>query len=156
MPNITRNIHCTLIENKKTLAVAESCTGGMLSALLTARSGSSEFFILGAVVYSNSAKNRILKIPRALIDKNGAVSRPIALAMAKNVRRIAQADYGVGITGIAGPGGAVAGKPVGTVFIAVSSRRKTICRKFQLRGTRRAIQRRSCQEALKLLLRLIK
>jgi nicotinamide-nucleotide amidase len=156
MQLIAAETHKLLIKDKKTLAVAESCTGGLLSSLLTSRSGSSGFFILGVVVYSNLSKTLILKVPASYINKHGAVSRPVAIALATNVRAIAKTDYGIGITGIAGPTGAIPGKPVGTVFIAVSSKAKTVCRRFRFKGARSAIRRQSAFAALKLLRQIIK
>jgi nicotinamide-nucleotide amidase len=155
MQHLAAAIHKSLIRNKKTLAVAESCTGGLLSYILTDLPGSSNFFILGAVVYSNFSKRSILKIPVSVISRHGAVSRPVATALARNIRRIAKTDYGLGITGIAGPTGAVPGKPVGTVFIAVSSKTKTKCLRFQFKGSRTSIRRQSSQAALKLLQTII-
>ncbi len=151
MLSLLKEIHVFLVKNKKTLSVAESCTGGLLSSLLTNRSGSSEFFTLGVVVYSNFSKNKLLKIPLSVINNRGAVSRQVAVALAENVRHLAKSSYGIGITGIAGPTGAVAGKPVGTVFISISNKNKAICRRFQFRGTRSAIRRQSALTALKLL-----
>ncbi len=153
---IAADIHKLLIKNKRTLAIAESCTGGLLSSLLTSRPGSSKYFILGVVVYSNFSKSLILKIPSSLINKHGAVSRPVAIALAANIRDIAKTDYGIGITGIAGPTGAVPDKPVGTVFIAVSSKAKTKWLRFQFRGSRCAIRRQAAFAALKLLQKIIK
>jgi nicotinamide-nucleotide amidase len=147
--------HKLLIKNKQTLAVAESCTGGLLSSILTSRSGSSEFFILGAVAYSNFSKHLLLKVPMSLINKHGAVSSPVAQEMAKNVRKLAKTDYGVSITGIAGPTGGTPAKPVGTVFISVSSKMKLICRKFQFQGPRSSIRSQSAISALKLLQQII-
>ncbi len=151
MPSILKEIRAFLVKNKKTLSVAESCTGGLLSSLLTNHSGSSKFFTLGVVVYSNFSKHKILKIPLSVINNYGAVSRQVDIALAKNVRRVAKTSYSIGITGIAGPTGAVAGKPVGTVFISISGKNKTICRRFQFRGARSTIRRQSALTALKLL-----
>jgi len=155
MQDIAAKIHKLLIRMKQTLAVAESCTGGLLSSLLTNRSGSSDFFILGAVVYSNFSKHLLLKIPLTVINKRGAVSRTVAVALSRNIRRAAKTDYGLGLTGIAGPAGAAPRKPVGTVFIAASSKSKTICRRFQFQGSRSSIRRQSVTAALKLLKEII-
>ncbi|MDD4953711.1 MAG: CinA family protein [Candidatus Omnitrophica bacterium] len=149
--NIARQIHKLLIKNELTVAVAESCTGGLVSSYLTQNSGSSRYFLLGATVYSNQAKIDILGIPETLIARKGAVCAEVALNMAKRIRKIASSDFGVGITGIAGPGGATQGKPVGTVFIAVASKDKSIYKRFQFSGNRTAIRKRSVMGALKLL-----
>ncbi|MCX5707476.1 MAG: CinA family protein [Candidatus Omnitrophica bacterium] len=155
MQDIAAKTHKLLIKNKQTLAVAESCTGGLLSSILTSRSGSSEFFVLGVVVYSNLSKQLLLKVPMSMLNKRGAVSRPVAITLAQNIRNFAKTDYGIGITGIAGPTGGTAAKPVGTVFISVSSKTKLICRRFQFKGTRSFIRQQSCLWALKLLQKII-
>jgi len=151
MKNTSLQLHKLLIDQKKTLAVAESCTGGLLSSLLTRHPGSSKYLYASVVTYNNRAKEKILKIPKQLISKKGAVSEEVARRMAASVRLIGRSEYGVGITGIAGPAGGSKRKPVGTVFIAVSSKKKTVCKKFQFKGTRVKIQRLSAIRALKLL-----
>ncbi len=156
MREISAKTHKLLIKRKQTLAVAESCTGGLLSSILTGRSGSSKFFILATIVYSNFSKHLLLKVPMSMINKHGAVSSPVAQKMAENIRQLAKTDYGISITGIAGPTGGTAAKPVGTVFISVSSKTKTICRRFQFKGSRSSIRQQSCLSALKLLLEIIK
>ncbi len=152
MKPIITKIHNFMIKNNKTIAVAESCTGGIISSSLTELSGSSKYFILGAVTYSNKTKENILKIPHKVIVENGAVSEAVALLMAKNIRKIAKADFGIGITGIAGPTGGSPQKPIGTVFIAVSDENKTICKKFKFKGTRSQIRKKSALEAFELFL----
>jgi nicotinamide-nucleotide amidase len=151
MESIANQIHKSLIKSKKTLAVSESCSGGLLSHLLTSIPGSSGFFLLGVVSYSNAAKTKVIKVPRSMILRYGAVSKRVAVAMAKNIRIIAGADFGIGITGIAGPAGNAPGKPVGTVFIAVTSRKKAICRKFHFKGNRAYVKRESALRSLRLL-----
>jgi len=153
MQNITGYIHKSLLKTGKTVAAAESCSGGILSGLLTQYSGSSRYFILGVVAYSNQSKVNILKIPASTIEKKGAVSKETASLMAKNIRRIARTDLGIGITGIAGPTGATPGKPVGTVFICVTNKNRTICKKFIFRGNRATIRKQSALKALDLLRR---
>ena len=103
-----------------TIAVAESCTGGLLASRLTDVPGSSAYVDRGVVCYSNRAKTELLGIAETLIAEHGAVSEPVARAMAEAIRAQARADVGVGVTGIAGPGGGTAEKPVGTVAIAVA------------------------------------
>lgn len=151
MEQLIRKIHNFLLKNNKTIAVAESCTGGMISSCLTKLSGSSKYFILGAVTYSNKAKEKILKIPHKVIVKNGAVSEAVALLMAKNIRKIAKTDFGIGITGIAGPTGGSLQKPIGTVFIAISDKNKTICKKSQFKGARANIKKQAALKAFDLL-----
>ena len=151
MEHIVNQIHLSLIKNKKTIAIAESCTGGLLSSFLTHISGSSQYFILGVIAYSNQAKARVLKIPTSLILKKGAVSYAVAKKMAQAVRKLARADLGIGITGIAGPTGGTPQKPVGTVFICIDTKNKKLCRKFQFKGNRTAIRKKTALTALKVL-----
>jgi nicotinamide-nucleotide amidase len=148
---IIEKIHNRLIRQAKTIAVAESCTGGQLSSFLSSLPGSSNYFLLGVVTYSNKSKEMILDIPSKTISSYGAVSQPIAILMAKNIRKITHADFGLSITGIAGPAGATAAKPVGTVFIALATKNKTLCRLFLLPGQREDIRKKSVGEALRLL-----
>lgn len=105
----------------RTVATAESCTGGLLSAILTEHGGSSDVYRGGTTVYSNEAKSILADVPPQLIHSHGAVSSVVAAALARGARERLGADIGVGITGIAGPGGATPGKPVGLVYVAVDS-----------------------------------
>jgi nicotinamide-nucleotide amidase len=136
---------------KATLAVAESCTGGMLSKQLTDIPGSSGYFLGGVVSYSNAVKSAVLKVPPALIKKWGAVSRPVALAMAKGVRAGAGSTWGLGITGIAGPSGATSAKPLGLVYIGLSGPGHERTLECRFRGSRDAIRQRAVIAALNLL-----
>jgi nicotinamide-nucleotide amidase len=136
-----------------TLAVAESCTGGLLAQRLTDIPGSSKYFIEGVVTYANDAKVRALDVEPILLLEHGAVSAPVAEAMAEGIRRRAETDFGVSITGIAGPGGGTDEKPVGTVFIAIASEAGTEHRKLKLPGDRQLIRWRASQAALDLLRR---
>lgn len=155
MEFLVKKIHTGLIKNQKTIAVAESCTGGLLSELLTALPGSSQSFLLGVITYSNQSKNTVLKIPIQTIMKYGAVSAIVAQKMARAIRKIAKTDFGIGITGIAGPTGATFGKPVGTVFIAIAAKNKNICKKFIFKGTRSEIKKTAALKALYLLGKLL-
>ncbi|MFA4993624.1 MAG: CinA family protein [Candidatus Omnitrophota bacterium] len=148
---ILSKIHNKLLSRKKTIAIAESCTGGLLCATLTKNPGASGYFLLGVVAYSNSSKEKILQIPAKFISKYGAVSRKVAISMAENIRKIAKADLGISITGVAGPGGSTLNKPVGTVFICLSAKNKNTCRLFSFPGNRLSIRNKSTQEALRLL-----
>ncbi|HEY0079465.1 MAG TPA: competence/damage-inducible protein A [Pyrinomonadaceae bacterium] len=136
-----------------TLAVAESCTGGLISGRLTEVPGSSTYFMEGVVAYSNEAKVRLLGVPADLIGEHGAVSAPVAEAMAEGVRLRAETDFGLSITGIAGPGGGSEEKPVGLVYIALSDDAHTEHRKLLLPGDRQLIRWRASQAALDLLRR---
>jgi len=130
----------SFLKHKKTLAIAESCTGGLTANRITNIPGSSKFFIMGITAYSNQAKTSLLNVAPSLIAKHGAVSKPVAVAMAKGIREISNSTIGIGITGIAGPTGDTKKKPVGTVFIALSTPQKTICKRFQFSGSREDIK----------------
>ena len=153
--DIIRQIHKLLINKKKTIAVAESCTGGLISAALTSLSGSSRYLILGITSYSNKAKEVVLKIPHSVIKKNGAVSKETAELMAKNVRNIAKAQVGISTTGIAGPTGGTAEKPVGTVFICLSTEGTLRTKKLVLKGNRQSIRKQTLKASLNLIKKYI-
>jgi len=136
-----------------TLAVAESCTGGLLGSRITDVPGSSDYFLLGVVAYSNRAKVELLDVSQDLIESYGAVSEEVAKAMALGVRKKGDADYGIGITGIAGPSGGTEEKPVGLVYIGLSTRSKTFARRFVFSGERLRIKRFATQMALDILRR---
>jgi nicotinamide-nucleotide amidase len=136
-----------------TLAVAESCTGGMLGARLTRVPGSSDYFRGGIVAYANDAKQELLGVPAALIAAKGAVSEEVALAMARGARAKLGAEVAVSVTGIAGPGGGSEEKPVGLVFLAFAGKGKEVCRRLFLPASRELIRERSTLLALDLLRR---
>ncbi|HYN84271.1 MAG TPA: competence/damage-inducible protein A [Pyrinomonadaceae bacterium] len=136
-----------------TLAVAESCTGGLIAQRLTEVPGSSTYFMEGAVTYSNESKVRLLGVPMDLIAEHGAVSAEVAEAMAEGARLRAQTDFGLAVTGIAGPGGGSEEKPVGLVYIALSDDAHTEHRRIMLPGDRHLIRWRASQAALDLLRR---
>jgi nicotinamide-nucleotide amidase len=126
-----------LTERKMTIAVAESCTGGLITNRLTDVSGSSEYLERGLVTYSNQAKINLLDVPAEVIEKHGAVSEETARLMAEGVRKIAGTDLGLSSTGIAGPTGGSKEKPVGTVYIALADSKQTICRHYSYRWDRK-------------------
>ena len=143
-----------LTEKGATLALAESCTGGLLAKRLTDRVGSSAYFVEGLVTYSNEAKERLLGVPHELLVEHGAVSEPVARAMAEGVREDADTDYGLSITGVAGPDGGTEEKPVGLVFVGLSDVRGTVAEKLDLSAwarSREAIRERSANRAFDLL-----
>ncbi|MEN6371248.1 MAG: competence/damage-inducible protein A [Armatimonadota bacterium] len=140
-----------LIEKKLTLALAESCTGGLLSNRITNIPGSSAALLAGIVAYSNESKVKFLGVPRDIIEKHGAVSHETAKAMASGVRIATGANIGMGITGIAGPGGATATKPVGLVYIAISSEGEESSVEYRFAGSRLDVKARSAQAALVML-----
>ena len=136
----------------RTLVSAESCTGGGIGAALTAVPGSSEVYKGGIISYTNWVKANVLHVPQALLDTVGAVSAPVAEAMAKGAREVLRADVAVSVTGLAGPGGDEYGNPVGTVFLGYSDEKETIFREFHFRGDRDAVRSQALEEALKLVL----
>lgn len=140
----------------KTLAVAESCTGGLIGAAITSVSGSSECFIGGVISYSNELKEKLLGVDRSLLQRHGAVSEEVAAAMAVGVSRTTGADYSLSITGIAGPGGGTDEKPVGLVYIGLAGADETVIRRFVFEGNRSAVRSSAVEEALKLLLESLK
>ena len=142
-----------LISNKDTIAVAESCTGGMISQLLTNIPGSSDYMKGGIVAYSNQAKTDLLKVPSTMIEKFGAVSEEVAGKMAQGVRELSETTFGLGVTGIAGPDGGTAEKPVGTVFVSLSDKKQTVVKRCSFTGDRAQIRLISSHTALDLVRR---
>jgi nicotinamide-nucleotide amidase len=143
-----------LEERGATLALAESCTGGLLAKRLTDMPGSSAYFIEGLVTYSNESKERLLGVPHDLIVEHGAVSGPVARAMAEGARTVSGADYGLSVTGIAGPDGGTEEKPVGLVFVGISDQEGTFAEKLDLTAwarSRDSIRERSANRAFDLL-----
>ena len=140
-----------LCSRRLTIATAESCSGGLLSSRLTDIPGSSAYMQQGVVCYTNESKTQWLSVPATLIEEHGAVSEPVAKAMAAGIRAKAAADIGVGITGIAGPGGGTPEKPVGTVAIAVTTPLAERVRTFQFFGGRDLVKFQSSQAALNML-----
>jgi nicotinamide-nucleotide amidase len=137
-----------LREHGMTIAVAESCTGGLLASRLTDVPGSSAYVDRGVVCYSNQAKTELAGVPEALIREHGAVSEPVAKAMAEGIRSRAGTNIGIGITGIAGPGGGTPEKPVGTVAVAVAVDDEIRVRTFQFIGSREMVKFQAAQSAL--------
>jgi nicotinamide-nucleotide amidase len=137
-----------LRERTLTIAVAESCTGGLLASRLTDVPGSSDYVERGVVCYSNRAKTELVGVPEEMIREHGAVSEPVAQAMAAGIRARAGTNIGIGITGIAGPGGGTAEKPVGTVAVAVVGDEETRVRTFQFLGGRDMVKFQAAQSAL--------
>lgn len=140
-----------LWEKEKTLALAESCSGGLLSHRLTNIPGSSTYFLAGLVTYSNEAKMQLLGVEAKVLEAKGAVSAEVATQMASGVRRLCKADIGIGITGIAGPGGDTPQKPVGLTFIALNAESIDYVRRYEFWGSRQDIKERATQTALSLL-----
>ena len=140
----------------KTLAVAESCTGGLLSERLTRVAGSSNYFLGGTVCYSNELKTKLAAVPAQLIEKHGAVSKSVARALAEGIRRRTGDYIGIGITGVAAPGGGTGEKPVGLVFIALADERGLQVREFRFPGDRERVRQLTTTAALEIIRRRIR
>jgi PncC family amidohydrolase len=134
-----------------TVATAESCTGGMISAALTSVAGSSAYFMGGVVAYDNSIKKRLLKVPAKILEKHGAVSSETAIAMARGVRKLMRADCSVSVTGIAGPGGGTKVKPVGLVYIGIAFGESALCFECRFSGSRETIRNKTSAAAIRFL-----
>ena len=136
----------------KTLVTAESCTGGGIGAALTAISGSSAVYKGGIISYTNWVKRHFLNVSQDVLDTLGAVSAPVAQAMAKGARENLQADVAVSVTGLAGPGGDEFGNPVGTVFVGYADAKKVVSRHYVFAGDREAVRNQAAEAALRLIL----
>lgn len=150
-PPLAARLGDRLARRGLTLALAESCTGGLLGARLTDAEGASRFFTAGLTTYSDGAKTDLLGVPDSLISQHGAVSEPVARAMAEGARAATAADVALAITGVAGPGGGSAEKPVGTVWIAAALGATVTTRRFTFNGDRAAIRDAAVEQALILL-----
>lgn len=139
-----------------TLATAESCTGGMLGAKITAIPGSSDVYVGGVVSYSNEIKKNVLRVPEEFLEVHGAVSWQVAEAMAEGVRDLCGSSVGIGITGIAGPGSDGTEKPVGLVFIGYCDEHRIVNERFLFMGTRDEIRRAACKQARGMILKYLK
>ena len=137
------------------LSIAESCTGGLIGHRITNIPGSSDYFDGGVITYSNDAKRELLKVPEETITTYGAVSRQTAVAMAEGIRKLRGVEIGIGVTGIAGPAGGTEAKPVGLVYIALSSPVRVECKEFRFNGDREMIKLQASEAALNMIRRLL-
>ena len=157
MKKLSQKVVEFLSKKKLKISLAESCTGGLLSSSITSISGSSKVFTFGFVTYSNRAKTNILKVPKKIIIKHGAVSYQTCLSMVKNLNRISKTDISLSITGVAGPKGGTKKKPIGLVFIGIKKGNKTLVKKFLFKNKKRSlIQRATVNKALNLILSFAK
>jgi nicotinamide-nucleotide amidase len=155
--NLNQKVVTVLKRKRLEISIAESCTGGMLSSAITSISGSSKVFILGLVTYSNQAKISVLKVPKKIIQRYGAVSIQCCLSMVNNLYKISKSKICISITGVAGPKGGSKQKPVGLVYIGIKVGKKVIVNKCNFKNKRRVyIQRQTVKKSLSLLLKLIK
>ena len=153
MKQISENLVKSLKKKKLTLAIAESCTGGLLSSSITGIGGSSKVFKFGLVTYSNKSKNKILKVPNKIIKKYGAVSIQCCLSMVNNLSKIGKSNISISVTGIAGPGGGSKNKPVGLVYIGLKKGNKVKVNKYLFKKKGRSyIQKATVKKSLKLIL----
>jgi PncC family amidohydrolase len=152
---LAKKVAFILIRKNQTLSLAESCTGGLLTHWLTNVPGSSKFLKVGIVAYANEAKEKLLRVSHSTIEKHGAVSLPTIQQMAKGARLILKTDFGIAISGIAGPTGATAKKPLGLTFIAISSKKKTQSFKFIFNGSRLSVKKQAATKALNLFFNLL-
>ena len=145
-----------MIKKKLKISFAESCTGGMLSSAVTSISGSSKVFDMSFITYSNKAKMSILKVPKKIITKHGAVSKECCLSMVKNLSKISKANISVSITGIAGPNGGTKSKPVGLVYIGIKKGNKIIIKENFFKNTNRvSIQKATVINSLEIINKII-
>ena len=157
MNKLSQKVVKLLTKKKLKISFAESCTGGLLSSAITSISGSSKIFTLGLITYSNQSKISILKVPKSIIKKNGAVSYETCLSMVKNLSKISKTSISVSITGVAGPKGGTKLKPVGLVFIGIKKGNKTLVRRYLFKNKKRnSIQRATVVKSLNLILSFIK
>jgi len=155
--NLNQKVFNILKKKKLKISLAESCTGGLLSSSITSIKGSSNVFSMGLVTYSNQSKITILKIPKKIIQKYGAVSVQCCLSMLKNLSKISKSKICISITGIAGPKGGTSIKPIGLVYIGIKIRKKIFINKCNFKNKGRLfIQKQSVKKTLNLLLKLIK
>ena len=149
-------LHKKFIKKKISISVAESCTGGLLSSKFTKLSGSSEYFQMGLVTYSNKAKIKILKVKKKIIDKYGSVSPECCRSMVQNLSKISKSKINISITGIAGPSGGTKDKPVGLVYIGLIKGNKTIVSKnYFMKKERESIQNKTVEKCIKLIQKII-
>jgi len=156
MKNLSQKLVKILSKKKLKVSIAESCTGGLLSSSITSISGSSKVFTVGLVTYSNQAKINILKVPKKIIVKNGAVSYETCLSMVKNLNKISKTNISLSITGVAGPKGGTKEKPVGLVYIGIKKGKKIIIKKNIFKNkNRNSIQKSTVNQAHKMIINLI-
>jgi len=153
MANDPKSVAKLFIRKKWTLSIAESCTGGLITHSLTNIPGSSRYIRGGIIAYANALKRNVLNVTAETIKRHGAVSQETAIEMAQGMRRLSRSRAALAITGIAGPGGGSATKPVGTVFISCAVGRHVYFKKFRFAGSRRTVKEKARQAALHFLLK---
>ena len=157
MIKLAKKVVKLLSKKRLKISFAESCTGGLLSSSITSISGSSKVFTIGLVTYSNLSKINILKVPKKILIKHGAVSYETCSSMVKNINKISKTNISLSITGVAGPKGGTRRKPVGLVFVGIKKGNKTLIKKFLFKNKKRSsIQKATVNKALNLILSFAK
>jgi PncC family amidohydrolase len=155
LPELATRLQELAIERRVTVGTAESCTGGLVGHAITANPGSSDYYRGGVISYADEVKSSLLDVPPEAIERHGAVSAQVAVAMAEGARRRVGCDYGVAVTGVAGPDGGSAAKPVGLTYVAAAGPDGDQVRRFVWDGDRAANKERSAAAALRLLIETI-
>ena len=157
MKVLSKRIVNKLVKKKLLISFAESCTGGLLASKITSVSGASKVLNLSLIAYSNQSKINILKIPKKVIKRYGAVSKQVCLSMVKNIYKISKSNISLSITGIAGPDGGTKNKPVGLVYVGIKKGNKILIKKFLIKNKGRDyIQKTAVEKSLKLILAAVK
>ena len=157
MKKFSQKVVKLLKKKKLKISVAESCTGGMLSGAITSVSGSSKVFTIGLVTYSNQSKNRLLKVPKQIIKKHGAVSVQCCFSMVNNLSKISKSNIAVSITGIAGPSGGTKQKPIGLVYIGIKKGNKVKINRYLFKNKgRSSVQKAAVKKSLELVFNILK
>ena len=157
MKVLSKMIVNKLVKKKLLISFAESCTGGLLASKITSVSGASKVLNLSLIAYSNQSKINILKIPKKVIKRYGAVSKQVCLSMVKNIYKISKSNISLSITGIAGPDGGTKNKPVGLVYVGIKKGNKILIKKFLIKNKgRHYIQKTAVEKSLKLILATVK
>jgi PncC family amidohydrolase len=155
LPELATHLQDSAVRRSLTVATAESCTGGLIGHSITAVAGSSAYYLGGVVSYSDDVKTSLLHVSTSTLDRHGAVSAQVAVAMAEGVRGVVGAEFGVSVTGVAGPDGGTEAKPVGLTYVAAAGPDSHRVRRFVWSGDRTANKERSAAAALELLIELI-
>jgi len=152
LTGLSRKLGLALARKKLTLAVAESCTGGLIGAAITAIPGSSSYFRGGVIAYDNGVKQRVLGVPARVLKKQGAVSTRTVVAMARGAQKVISADCAIAVSGVAGPGGGTKEKPVGLVYIGIAVKKRVRAFEERFEGTREQVREQTVKRAMERLL----
>jgi PncC family amidohydrolase len=153
---LSKNLGAALAQKKLTLAVAESCTGGLIGGAVTAISGSSSYFRGGIIAYDNEVKQGLLRVPQRVLEKHGAVSADTVIAMARGAQKLLAADCSIAVSGVAGPGGGTKEKPVGLVYIGIAAKNRVQAFEERFIGNRESVREQTVKKALERMLEFLK